>query len=83
MTKIAGFGSESGSESGSSSQRHVSEDPDPDPPKNVTDLQHWLDYLKNQHHFLKIQQSEQRKSTDLLEAPSPVEEVIILKRASD
>jgi len=32
MTKIAG--------SGSISQRHGSEDPDPDPPQNVMDLQH-------------------------------------------
>jgi hypothetical protein len=34
MTKIAG--------SGSISQRHDSEDPDPDPPQNVMDLQHWV-----------------------------------------
>jgi hypothetical protein len=33
MTKIAG--------SGSISQRHGSADPDPDPPKNVMDPQHW------------------------------------------
>jgi hypothetical protein len=38
MTKTAG----SGSESGSISQRHGSEDPDPDPPQNVMDPQHWL-----------------------------------------
>jgi hypothetical protein len=38
MTNIAG----SGSESGSISQRHGSEDPDPDPPENVMDPQHWL-----------------------------------------
>ncbi len=37
MTKIAG----SGSRSGSISQRHGSEDPDPDPPQNVMDPQHW------------------------------------------
>jgi hypothetical protein len=34
MTKIAG--------SGSISQRHGSADPDPDPPQNVMDPQHWL-----------------------------------------
>jgi hypothetical protein len=34
MTKIA--------ESGSISQRHGSEDPDPDPPQNVMDPQHFL-----------------------------------------
>jgi hypothetical protein len=34
MTNIAG--------SGSTSQRHGSEDPDPDPPQNVMDPQHWL-----------------------------------------
>jgi hypothetical protein len=33
MTKIAG--------SGSISQRHGSADPDPDPPQNVMDPQHW------------------------------------------
>jgi hypothetical protein len=33
MTNIAG--------SGSISQRHGSEDPDPDPPQNVMDPQHW------------------------------------------
>jgi hypothetical protein len=38
MTKIAG----SGSESGSISQKHGSEDPDPDPPQNVMDREHWL-----------------------------------------
>jgi hypothetical protein len=38
MTKIAGYGSASGS----ISQRHGSADPDPDPPQNVMDLQHWL-----------------------------------------
>jgi hypothetical protein len=35
MTKIAGSGSEP------ISQRHGSEDPDPDPPQNVMDPQHW------------------------------------------
>jgi hypothetical protein len=44
MTKIAGFGSASGSEcgSGSNSQRHGSSDldPDPDPHQNVMDPQH-------------------------------------------
>jgi hypothetical protein len=35
MTKIAGTGS------GSISQRHGSADPDPDPPQNVMDPQHW------------------------------------------
>jgi hypothetical protein len=39
MTKIAGSGSESGSES--ISQRHGSADPDPDPPQHVMDPQHW------------------------------------------
>jgi hypothetical protein len=41
MTKIAG--SESASGSGSISQRHGSADPypDPDPPQNVMDPQHW------------------------------------------
>jgi hypothetical protein len=34
MTKITG--------SGSISQRHGSEDPDPDPPQNVMDPEHWL-----------------------------------------
>jgi hypothetical protein len=34
-TKIAGFGSASGSESGSIGQRYGSADPDPDPPQNV------------------------------------------------
>jgi hypothetical protein len=34
MTKIAG--------SGSISQRHGSEDPDPDSPQNVMDPQHWV-----------------------------------------
>ena len=34
MTKIAG--------SGSVSQRHGSADPDPDPPQNVMDPQHWF-----------------------------------------
>ncbi len=38
MKKIEG----SGSESGSISQRHGSADPDPDPPQNVMDPQHWL-----------------------------------------
>jgi hypothetical protein len=33
MTKIAG--------SGSTSQKHGSEDPDPDPPQNVMDPEHW------------------------------------------
>jgi hypothetical protein len=33
MTKIAG--------SGSISQKHGSEDPDPDPPQNVMDPEHW------------------------------------------
>jgi len=28
--------------SGSMSQRHRSEDPDPDPPQNIMDPQHWL-----------------------------------------
>jgi hypothetical protein len=37
MTNIEG--SESGS--GSISQRHGSKDPDPDPPQNVMDPQHW------------------------------------------
>ncbi len=41
MTKIAGFGSESGS--GSISQRHESADPHPDPPQNVMDPQHWFE----------------------------------------
>jgi hypothetical protein len=36
MTNLAG------SESGSISQRHGSEDPDPDPPQNVMDPQHCL-----------------------------------------
>jgi hypothetical protein len=35
MANIAGSGSESGS------IRHGSEDPDPDPPQNVMDPQHW------------------------------------------
>ncbi len=34
MTKIEG--------SGSINQRHGSADPDPDPPQNVMDPQHWL-----------------------------------------
>jgi len=34
-TKIAGFGSASGSESVSIGQRYGSADPDPDPPQNV------------------------------------------------
>jgi hypothetical protein len=38
MTKIAG----SGSESGSTPKCHGSADPDPDPPQNVMDPQHWL-----------------------------------------
>jgi hypothetical protein len=38
MTKIAG--------SGSISKRHGSADPDPDPPQNVMDPQHWLKYKK-------------------------------------
>jgi hypothetical protein len=37
MTKVAG------SESGSISQRNGSEDPDPDPPQNVMDPQHWIE----------------------------------------
>ncbi len=37
MKKIAG----SGSESGSISQRHGSADPNPDPPQNVMEPQHW------------------------------------------
>jgi hypothetical protein len=37
MTKIAG----SGSRSGSISQKHGSKDPDPDPPQNVMDPEHW------------------------------------------
>jgi hypothetical protein len=36
MTKIAG--------SGSISQRHGSADPDPDPPQNVMDPQHWINH---------------------------------------
>jgi hypothetical protein len=39
MTKIAGSGSESGTESGSTIQRHGSADPDPH--QNVMDPQHW------------------------------------------
>ncbi len=38
MTKIAG--------SGSTNQRHGSADPDPDPPQNVMDPQHWFFFLK-------------------------------------
>jgi hypothetical protein len=34
------------SRSGSVSQRHGSADPDPDPPQNVMDPQHWLKSLK-------------------------------------
>ena len=41
MTKIA--------RSGSISQRHGSADPDPDPPQNVMDPQHWLQVAKK--HF--------------------------------
>jgi len=32
--------------SGAISQRHGSADPDPDPPQNVTDPQHWLEVWK-------------------------------------
>ena len=45
MTKIAGSGSESGS--GFISQRHGSADPDPDPPQNVMDPQHWSEQMKS------------------------------------
>jgi hypothetical protein len=46
MTKIAGFGSESGS----ITQRYGSADPDPDPhsPQNVMDPQHWLKVPKRE-----------------------------------
>ncbi len=40
--KIAGSGFASGSESGSISQRHRSEDPDPDSHQNVMDPQDWF-----------------------------------------
>jgi hypothetical protein len=40
MTKIAG--------SGSISQRHGSADPDPYPPQNVMDPQHWFNRLKTE-----------------------------------
>jgi hypothetical protein len=33
-----------GTKSGSISQRHGSADPDPDPPQNVMDPQHWCKY---------------------------------------
>jgi hypothetical protein len=35
MTKIAGSGS------GSINKKHGSDDPDPDPPQNVMDPEHW------------------------------------------
>jgi hypothetical protein len=46
MRKIAG------SKSRSISQRHGSADPDPDPPQNVMDPQHWLAELIPCNRFL-------------------------------
>jgi hypothetical protein len=53
MTKIAGFGSESGS----ISQRHGSEDPDPDPPQNDMDPQHWFFVTRSGCRDMALQRS--------------------------
>ncbi len=53
MTKIAG----SGSESGSFSQRHGSEDPDPDPPQNDMDPQHWFFVTRSGCRDMALQRS--------------------------
>ncbi len=53
MMKIAG------SESGSISQKHGSEDPDPDQPQNVMDPEHWtLKSYKNKSHELWLTWAE-------------------------
>ncbi len=49
MTKIAG--------SGSISQKHGYEDPDPDPPQNVLDPEHWN----------KLYKDEAMKGTNLID----------------
>ncbi len=57
MTNIAG----SGSESGSISQRHGSEDPDPDPPQNVMDPQHWTAGNPEKRQLIRIPVADKAK----------------------
>jgi hypothetical protein len=61
MTKIAG--------SGSISQRHGSSDPDPDPPQNVMDPQHYHKHYRIfqiEYSYHKLSHTEKEKKKKLL-----------------